>query len=339
MAPLATLLILAQVILARDYDPLARSPGEIRHIDAVVNDRARRRDLPLRIYLPPEPAAAPGAAPSTAEPAPVVLFSHGLGGSCRNNPYLGEHWASRGFVAVFVQHPGSDEGLWRGVPLGQRMDALKRGATGQNLHLRVQDVPAVIDQLARWNALEGHPLHGRLDLEHVGMSGHSFGAMTTQALSGQTALMEALAPDPRIDAAVIMSPSAPSGPGIGAGAVRRTFSSVRIPWLLMTGTLDEAPVGSQSVESRLKVFPALPPGDKYELVLWKGQHSAFGDAALPGEELRRNPNHHRVILALSAAFWDAYLRDDPRARAWLHSNSKSFGPRAVLEEQDRWQWK
>ena len=31
-----------------------------------------------------------------------------------------------------------------------------------------------------------HALAGRLDLSKVGMSGHSFGAVTTQAISGQT---------------------------------------------------------------------------------------------------------------------------------------------------------
>jgi len=47
------------------------------------------------------------------------------------------------------------------------------------------------------------------------------------------------------------------------------------------------------------------------------EHSAFGDRPLPGDQKPRNPNHHRAILALSTAFWDAYLRGDAAARAWL----------------------
>jgi predicted dienelactone hydrolase len=35
-------------------------------------------------------------------------------------------------------------------------------------------------------------LRGRLDLSHVGMSGHSFGAVTTQCLSGQKPTGEAI---------------------------------------------------------------------------------------------------------------------------------------------------
>ena len=48
-----------------------------------------------------------------------------------------------------------------------------------------------------------------------------------------------------------------------------------------------------------------------------------------------NPNHHRVILGLSTAFWDAYLRKDAEARSWLNGDS----PRNVMEKQDRWQKK
>lgn len=328
MTPVSTFVLIASLLCAREYDPLARSEAPIRHLDLSVRADRGQRSLPVRVYLP-----------SARDPAPVVLFSHGLGGSSRNNPYLGEHWASRGFVAVFMQHPGSDESVWRHVPVAQRMNALRRAASGANLVHRLKDVPAVIDELERWNTEQGHELHGRLDLTRLGMSGHSFGALTTQMVSGQTNLLGPSATDPRIRAAVIMSPSSPRGAGAGEGALRRSFGRVRTPWLLMTGTLDEAPIGDQTVEARLAVFPALPPGDKYELVLWKAEHNAFGDRALPGEREARHPNHHRVILALSSAFWDAYLRNDPCAKAWLRSESFEFGPRSLLEPQDRWQHK
>jgi hypothetical protein len=79
----------------------------------------------------------------------------------------------------------------------------------------------------------------------------------------------------------------------------------------------------------------LPPGDKYELVLHDADHGAFGERSLPNEGANRNPNHHRVILALSTAFWDTSLRGDAEARAWLNSES----PRSVMEKDDKWQRK
>ncbi|MBN1809793.1 MAG: dienelactone hydrolase, partial [Planctomycetes bacterium] len=98
---------------------------------------------------------------------------------------------------------------------------------------------------------------------------------------------------------------------------------------------DTAPIGDADMESRLAVFPALPPGGKYELVLYGAEHSAFTDRALPGDSGPRNPNHHRVILALSTAFWDAYLRKDLAAKIWLDGD----GPKTVLETLDMWRIK
>jgi hypothetical protein len=103
----------------------------------------------------------------------------------------------------------------------------------------------------------------------------------------------------------------------------------------MTGTKDTAPIGGQTVESRLQVYPLFPDFARYELVLHDAEHSAFTERPLPGESGRRNPNHHRAILAISTAFWDAYLRGDPAARGWLHGS----GARAILEAKDRWQFR
>lgn len=128
-----TVLVLASVpTVAADYDPLAvPKSGEVRSTDLTVRDEARKRDVPLRVYLP-----------AATDPAPVVLFSHGLGGSRENNPYLGKHWAARGYVAGFLQHPGSDDSVWKDTPPAQRMATMARAASAQNLVLRVQDVPS-----------------------------------------------------------------------------------------------------------------------------------------------------------------------------------------------------
>jgi len=303
------------------YDPL-RVPagGAPTTRDLTVADRARGREIPIRVYLP-----------ATATPAPVVLFSHGLGGSREGSAYLGRHWAARGYAAVFLQHPGSDSSVWQGRPPEERRAAMERAAGAANFQLRVADVPAVLDQLEAWNRSGSHLLAGGLDLKRVGMSGHSFGAVTTQAVSGQS-FGEGRVDlrDHRIRAAIAFSPSSPRH-----GDPERAFARVEIPWLLMTGTADVAAIGNTTVASRLAVFPALPPGGSYELVLDGAEHSAFTDRQLPGDSAPRNPNHHRAILAISTAFWDAWLRGDRAARSWLDGD----GPRSVLEPADRWQRK
>lgn len=315
-------LMLSWVTAAGTYDPLER-PAEARAktVELVVHDAARERDIPVLVYLPPAGASAA-----------VVLFSHGLGGSRHGATYLGEHWSARGYVAVFVQHPGSDTDVWRDVPRAERLAALEQAASMENFLRRTQDIPAVLDQLETWNDDPAHPLGGRMDLERVGMSGHSFGAVTTQAVSGQRyGRMGPRFSDKRIDAALAMSPSGP-GKGTPAGA----FGAVSIPWLLMTGTNDVSLIGTQTPETRLTVFAALPPsGEMYQLVLNGAEHSAFADRARPSDKKPHNPNHHQAILAISTAFWDAYLREDAAARAWLDGD----GPRRVLDEADLWEHK
>ena len=304
------------------YDPLAVSDQHAPPpLELTVNDKERQRDIPIRIYL---------FSPRT--PAAIVLFSPGLGGSREGSAYLGTHWAARGYVAIFIKHPGSDDSVWKDLPREERMRALQNAASLDNFILRVQDISFVLNQLDRWIKTNGNALAGRLDMTRVGMSGHSFGAVTTQAVSGQsTARGNANFTEPRIKAAIAFSPSSPRR----GGDPKQAFGNVKIPWMLMIGTKDITPIGNVDMESRLAVFPALPAGGKYELVLYGAEHSAFSDRPLPGDTEKRNPNHHRVILALSTAFWDAWLREDARAKAWLDGD----GPSSLLEKNDRWQSK
>jgi predicted dienelactone hydrolase len=301
------------------YDPLAVAEGDATSLTLSFRDERRDRTIPVRVYLP-----------AATTPAPVIVWSHGLGGSRDNSPYLGTHWSKRGYVCVFLQHPGSDEAVWRDAPLRERMGALRAAASMANLRLRCEDVGKALDQIALWHADDQHELHGRLDLERVGMCGHSFGAQTTQCVGGQSApLVGARFRDDRIDAALPMSPAPPA-----RGDVRKAFGDVRIPWLLMTGTHDGSPIDDRDPATRREVYPALPTTiDRYELVLHEAEHSAFADVPLRGETKARKATHHRSILALSTAFWDCHLRGDAAARAWLHGDD----PRRVLDAEDLWQ--
>ncbi len=296
-------LAISTTLTAGPYNPSQPTEsGPAKILDVTVRDTGRARDLPVRIYLPKNPA-----------PAPVILFSHGLGGSREGNGWLGNHWARHGYAIVFVQHPGSDESVWKGA--ADPLRSMKKAANAANFSLRLKDIPAVIDQLALWNTTPGNPLHNRLNLEKIGMAGHSFGALTTQGLSGQTLPWVGTRPtDARIKAALCLSPACPEH-----GNPSKAFASVKIPWMVMTGTNNISAIGNQTLASRLNVFPALPEGSKYELVLNGANHVTFTDSPIPKSS--DNPNHHKAILALSTAFWDAFLKDDKAAKTWLDGES------------------
>ncbi len=311
-------LMLAIITLeAADYDPLKVSNAEIVSKTLDVKDAARDRIIPIRVYFP-----------ETNKQSPVILFSHGLGGSRDNNPYLGNHWAKRGYVVVFIQHPGSDESVWKGVPLGQRMMAMKKAASAENSIIRNKDVPAVINALTTWSNDAQSPLHGRLDLKHIGMSGHSFGAVTTQAMAGQSALAGKISfTEPRLTAAVMMSPSPPA-----MGDPAKAFQSITIPCLLMTGTLDDSPIGNSTVADRLKVFPNLTNAPAWQIVFDGATHMSFSERDLQGRSESGN-RYHKAILALTTAFWDMQLTGSVAAKNWLNG----AGAKSALAPADQWE--
>lgn len=312
------LLLLFFILSVAAHGESPASGSEVLRFDPV--DGTRARTVPVKVYLP-----------AKKSPVPVVIFSHGLGGSRENGVYLGEHWAASGYVAVFVQHPGSDESVWKEVARGERFDALKGAASLSSTLDRFADIPFVLDQLERWNAESGHPLKGRLDLEHIGMCGHSFGAVTTQGMMGQRFRANRTFRDPRLDAFFLMSPSGSRGLSSA-----QAFAEITAPVLCMTGTEDASPITPEvTPASRREVFAALPPGDKCQLVFEGGQHSAFSDTPLFNEQ--RIAHHHGAIRLISTRFWDACLKGDAEAKAWLRSERPRVDGK--LLEKDQWEWK
>jgi len=313
--------LLLQIPQSEVYDPLSVNE-EVTIVDTQFSYGDDNRVVPLRLYLP-----------KSTEAAPVILYSHGLGGTREAGTFVGKHWAGRGYVVVTMQHAGSDRNVMDGIPLRQKLDALKKAANATSAQARYRDVKATLDHLNSLNQPR-EKYAARFDLTKVGMGGHSFGAVTTQAVSGQKfGSRGQLHTDKRIDAAVAFSPSPPS-----LGSTADAFGSVSIPWLLMTGTEDASIIARTTPEKRREVFQHLPKsGFAYELVLDGAKHEAFADERTGrfGARSNRNPNHHKAIKAISTAFWDTYLKNDERAKLWLHSKDAND----VLESADVWQKK
>ena len=190
--------------------------------------------MPVLICYPKESSPAI----TSAVKYPVILFSHGLGGTRDTYSLYGTHWASYGYVVVFPQHHGSDSAV-----IGHGAAEMLMGKNDLQPFLdRVGDVHFVLDQVALMNAgklagKEYAPLTGRLDLSKIGMSGHSFGAVTTQAIVGEKYAAEAAEKfaDPRVTAGIAMSGSASAG-----RSQDKAFGSIKIPMFYLTGTEDKA---------------------------------------------------------------------------------------------------
>lgn len=263
--------------------------------DGAIIDTARNaRRISVRVRIP----AGSGT-------HPVILFSHGLGGSVDAGTRWATAWVEAGFAVIHVQHPGSDASLWQGLRGAQAQAALRKGMGADQFIARIADVRAVLDQIGSTPTI-GVCAFGRLDADRIGIAGHSFGARTVQALAGQQfrtpSGLVGMA-DTRIKAAIAFSPAPPTRePDVTA------FGKIVIPFLSITGTRDMVPqVSAVTPADRIRPFRAMPEGDKYLLVVDGADHLVFSG----GEERRRATRNdvrtQQVVVEATIAFWRAVL--------------------------------
>jgi predicted dienelactone hydrolase len=299
-------LVLASLAVAAEDRWMRPGAATVGIVQEEWHDASRSRVLPVKLYVP-----------AGAGPFPIIVFSHGLGGSREGGRAWGEFWASHGYLCIHLQHPGSDETLWKGAAPSERMQALRQGANGRELVARTRDVRFAIDEIRRRHAAREGPL-AAADPERIGMSGHSFGAVTTQAVSGQRYRAGAGAgelAEPRVRAAIAFSPSAPGGERAAAHA----FGGIAIPFFGITGTADGDVLGNGATpENRALPVRYMTPPDKYLLVLDGADHMFFnGQPELPRRRAAGSSAQLELAQAATTAFWDAYLRNDPAAQRWL----------------------
>lgn len=283
-------------------------------------DGARNRTVPVRVYYP---ASGDG-------PLPLIVFSHGLGGSRDGYEYLGRHWAGHGYVSVHLQHKGSDAEVWRGK--ANPMESMREAVLDvRNALDRPLDVHFAVDQVLRLNHEEG-PLKGRIDFDRLGIAGHSFGAHTALAVAGlTTGGGEPRLADPRFKAAIAMSAPAP----VRRDRLDAPYARIRIPCLHMTGTEDSSPIGDTRPEDRRIPFDHIRAADQYLVTFAGGDHMVFSGRRWRGGDAAKDPLFHDLIRQSTTAFWDAYLKDDPAARAWLAGGGFSavLGKDGVFEKK------
>lgn len=308
-------LCLARFSWAAPYESPVQSTDVWR---AQWHDAKRNRDVPVKIYYP-----------KANGPFPVIMFSHGLGGTRETYQYLGEYWAQHGFIVVHMQHIGSDDATWRG---GGGMAGLRAAITPKNALDRPHDVSFCIDQITKLNTDPTWSLHGKLDLSHIGMAGHSFGANTTLMVSGmKMPLATQNVADPRIKCAIPMSAPAPMLKNYDT-----IYGSIKIPTFHMTGTEDTSPVDRANTTplDRRIPYDHITGADSYLNTFTGGDHMVFSGRPRNTAPVATDDRNHALIQQSSLAFWNAYLKGDAKALAWLRTDfSKELGANGVFEQK------
>ena len=255
------------------------------------HDAERSRPVLAKLYLP---------AGATAQ-LPLVVFSHGIGGSREGYTYLGKYWAAQGVASLHLQHAGSDRSIWTGNPLAL-VSRLQDAARESEAVARAVDVRFALDQL-----LAG-PHGRRLDPGRIAAAGHSYGANTTLLVAGATVERNGQTlqyRDPRVKAAILIS----APPFYGESHLDAILGPVQIPTLHITATADDIRIPGyySGLQDRAAVYAATGSRHKWLAVFKDGSHSIFTDRLGTGGEAL-NPQVKAATRELALDFlkfaWD-----------------------------------
>lgn len=277
--------------------------------DFEIYDKARDKKLQMTIRYP---KAVP-----QARKLPLIIFSHGAGGSSDAFSELSEHWAGHGYVVI---HPTHSDSLKLRRKSGEDLSALRADPDqlrrNVNIVDRIADIRLILDSLEKIEA-KFAPLkrgeEGRIDRAHMAIAGHSAGAYTAQVALGAKirtlrpgAAGQKLAED-RFRAGIIIS---------GQGLTNRTFqrdswSEMKKPMMVFAGSLDVAAIGNETPESRRHPYEFAPPGNKYLVYIAGATHGSYQGKSL-SRLLNEKPTTDIRLIAdtvssATLAFLDCYL--------------------------------
>ncbi|MCW2875031.1 alpha/beta fold hydrolase [Actinacidiphila oryziradicis] len=278
----------------------------------VLSAPGRGEDLQVRI-----------SAPATGSDLPVIVFSHGFGGSMNDNAPLADFWAAHGFVVLQPTHLDSRT---LGLPA-------EDPRTPRIWRLRIEDIKRVLDGL---DVLEASVpgLSGRLDRSRIAVAGHSWGAQTASTLLGARVLDSGGVPgedmsDPRVKAGVLLALT-----GLGDDLtpfaaenfpfMKPSFDNMTTPALIVAGDHDQSLLSTRGPDWFTDPY-TYSPGSKSLLTLFGAEHSLGG---ISGYEVAATTDESPARVALIQQLTSAFLRSA------LYPEDTSWKAAATALEED-----
>ncbi|HXY23728.1 MAG TPA: alpha/beta hydrolase [Candidatus Acidoferrum sp.] len=283
-------------------------------------------------------SAAPDA-PFAAAPAkfPLILLSHGTGGSALMMAWLGTALASHGYIAAAVNHPGNNAlkdytiqgfSLWQerakdlstlidlllaDSALGPRIDPNRIGAAGFSLGgFTVIEIAGGLAELSRYQEFCSSPRKDGMCIDPPEFP--NLLAKTTELAKSdpdfQAALRDAAKPrrDPRVRAIFAMAPAL--GPAFSVDSLEK----ISVPSAVVAGTADT----NVPPDTSAKFFAAHIPGAKLTLFTGVGHYTFLATCAELGRRNRPDlcvdpagvlrDDIHKQTADLAAAFFSSALK-------------------------------
>jgi predicted dienelactone hydrolase len=225
---------------------------------------------------------------------PLVMFSHGSCGYQEQSVFFTSLLASYGFIVAAPPHPGNSthEILTCGTP----------EAEADSLANRPADIMFVIDSLLALNADPTSFFFRAIDPDRIGMSGHSFGGLTTLLVSAR---------DPRVVAGLAMAPV--------AQGFEDQVRSIHAPMMIEVGTLDDLHADGQLTYSLLHA-------PRYLVEIDRMTHAAFADLCIDCTPASLTLDEaHPIILRYAIPFLLRWVAGDHQFDAFLDQQAAPPG--------------
>ena len=294
-------------------------PGSYVTADLELTDErsafGRKRQVPFRVHYS-----------LSGENHPVVIISHGAGGDIDTHFAQAKHLASHGYVAICVEHVGSNRGrLTAGMRIAKNLRDMTHDA--DEARSRPADISFAIDCAIKWNTNHAI-LKRRMDTKRIGVMGHSYGAYTAMVSCGIRPALTWFTPvippgkglgdslrDLRIQCGIALSPQAPGEPFF----IKESYASLAVPLLGISGT-DDQQQGGGSPQQRRDAFTLWPDGQHAFVWLANAKHSDFTDST--GSPRRMMPSNTRsdvqpITRAATLLFLNTHLMSKPGNSAGL----------------------
>jgi predicted dienelactone hydrolase len=242
---------------------------------------------------------------------PLVVFSHGNGGSRHQNTFWCDYLASHGYIVVSADHTGNA----RITILNGKVIMYQNSERVKSAEDRPSDMSFLLDRMIAWDKGEEKRFAGHIDTDRVAATGMSFGSMTAIWVADK---------DPRFKAVIAMS------------GARGDHTNLAIPSLRMLGTEDTT-IGAAG-NAVIREHHAKHTGPSFLLELKNGGHFSFtdmfkinknyGDGV--GKGKRRDTKEpfeftdmeltYKIINSYSIAFLGFYLKGQKEYASFLSEN-------------------
>lgn len=266
-----------------------------------ADDSEQVRALAVSVSFPDAPGSFP-----------LLLFSHGNWSDRDSYDRVISHWVSHGYVVIAPDHLDCCS-MFSGI-----VNSVRYGQFGL-IDERMKDFSFLLDNLDRLqDSVDG--LAGKIDSSRIAATGHSFGAFSAEQFGGAGTFNPGTQSmvyyrDERIKAIVALSPPGPMFDVIND----QSWLELNTPTLVTTGTWDSNAQFWPDWRLHKMSFDTAKKGHNYALITQGADHYLGNLICRQARE--QTPQHDalKMLNSTSTAFLDAYIKDDPVARAYIDS--------------------